>query len=162
MSPFLVVLFLCLHPLDVGQHRQIASPFCCELGIQLLLPKPCIQYGLEPAAAVDAVDGNPVENLSPCQSQSVNPAPVPVCMPDEMDELVENGELMKASVTGDKLIRYNFKDGDRVMAFTTLRNGMKLVLCDSYESIFDERNQLANIMIIVSFALAVIFAAVAA
>jgi len=81
---------------------------------------------------------------------------------DEMDELVENGELMKASVTGDKLIRYNFKDGDRVMAFTTLRNGMKLVLCDSYESIFDERNQLVNIMIIVTFALAVIFAAVAA
>lgn len=81
---------------------------------------------------------------------------------DEMDEVVENGELMKASVTEDKLIRYNFKDGDRVMAFMTLRNGMKLVLCDSYESIFDERNQLANIMIIVTFALAVVFAAVAA
>lgn len=81
---------------------------------------------------------------------------------DEMDELVEKGELMKASGTEDKLIRYNFKDGDRVMAFVTLRNGIKLVLCDSYDSIFEERNRLVSIMIFVTFALTAIFAAVAA
>ncbi|MBR5181552.1 MAG: diguanylate cyclase [Clostridiales bacterium] len=81
---------------------------------------------------------------------------------DESDELVENAELMTADKTGDDLIRYNYKDGDRVMAFVTLRNGMKLVLCDSYDSIFNQRDRTADIMIVASFVLAVVFALVAA
>ena len=81
---------------------------------------------------------------------------------DEGDELVGNAELMTADKTGDDIIRYKYLDGDRVMAFVTLRNGMKLVLCDSYDSIFSQRDRTADIMIVVSFVLAVLFALVAA
>lgn len=81
---------------------------------------------------------------------------------DEMDELVENGELMKASGTEDKLIRYNFKDGDRAMAFVTLRNGMKFVLCDGYESVFSSRDRAIRIMIWVSVGMTSVLAAIAA
>ena len=81
---------------------------------------------------------------------------------DESDELVENAELMTADKTGDDLIRYNYKDGDRVMAFVTLRNGMKLVLCDSYDSIFNQRDRTADIMVVATFVLAVVFTLAAA
>ena len=81
---------------------------------------------------------------------------------DESDELVENAELMTADKTGDDLIRYNYKDGDRVMAFVTLRNGMKLVLCDSYDSIFNQRDRTADIMVVATFVLAAVFTLAAA
>ena len=81
---------------------------------------------------------------------------------DESDEVVENAELMTADKTGDDLIRYNYKDGDRVMAFVTLRNGMKLVLCDSYDSIFNQRDRTADIMVVATFVLAVVFTLAAA
>ena len=81
---------------------------------------------------------------------------------DESDELVENAELMTTDKTGDDLIRYNYKDGDRVMAFVTLRNGMKLVLCDSYDSIFNQRDRTADIMVVATFVLAVVFTLAAA
>ena len=79
----------------------------------------------------------------------------------EMDHILENEELMNAPVTGTELIRYEFEGSDRAMAFVTLRNGMKLVLCDDYVSIYEERDNAVIIMIILSVALTIILALVA-
>lgn len=80
---------------------------------------------------------------------------------DEEDQIVENAELMDQPETGEELIRYNFKGRDRAMAFVTLRNGMKFVLCDDYESIYSERNQAVILMSLLSIGLAGVFAAAA-
>ena len=81
---------------------------------------------------------------------------------DAEDHVVENGDLMKAESTGDSLIRYFFRNTDRVMVFVTLRNGMKFVLCDSYSDIFNERDRAALLMGLVSVGLTIAGAAVAA
>ena len=81
---------------------------------------------------------------------------------DSEDAVVENEELMNREKTGDELIRYNFKNRDRVMVFVTLRNGMKFVLCDDYNSIYSERNQAVILMISVSAILTLVLAAVTA
>ena len=44
----------------------------------------------------------------------------------------------------EKIIRYEYAGRDRVMAFTTLRNGMKLVVCDDYQELFEERDNLIH------------------
>lgn len=79
----------------------------------------------------------------------------------EMDHILENEELMNAPATGTELIRYEFEGSDRAMAFVTLRNGMKLVLCDDYVSIYEERDNAVVLMIILSIALTIILALVA-
>ena len=80
---------------------------------------------------------------------------------DEADHLLENGYLNESKDTVDKVIRYEYHETDRVMVFVTLRNGMKLVLCDSYEDIFAARNSAIMINIIISVAFAAFFVAVA-
>ena len=80
---------------------------------------------------------------------------------DEEDQIVENAELMDQPETGEELIRYNFKGRDRAMAFVTLRNGMKFVLCDDYESIYSERNHAVILMSLLSVGLAIVFAVAA-
>ena len=80
---------------------------------------------------------------------------------DEKDTLLENGKLMSSTETLNKVIRYEYEDTDRVMVFVTLRNGMKLVLCDSYEEIFSARNSAITINILISVGFAVLFVIIA-
>ena len=80
---------------------------------------------------------------------------------DEQDQIVENAELMDQPETGEELIRYYFEGRDRAMAFVTLRNGMKFVLCDNYESIYSERNRAVILMSLLSIGLAGVFAVAA-
>ena len=81
---------------------------------------------------------------------------------DSEDAVVENENLMNQDKTGDELIRYKYKNRDRVMVFVTLRNGMKFVLCDNYNTIYSERNQAVVLMITVSAILTLVLAVVAA
>lgn len=75
---------------------------------------------------------------------------------DEQDNVVDDGELGSSYSDGD-IIQYEFRGGNRVMVFMTLRNGMKLVLCDSFDEIFYDRTLALRIMAITSVALAIIF-----
>lgn len=81
---------------------------------------------------------------------------------DAEDEIVENGELMTQDRTTDTLIRYNYLGRDRVMAFVTLRNGMKFVLCDGHDSIYRERDRVVILMVVVSVIMAGVSMGVAA
>lgn len=81
---------------------------------------------------------------------------------DEDERIVENEKLLGSESTDNKLIRYNFENKDRVMAFVTLRNGMKFVLCDDYDSIYSERNHAIILMISVSVVLTIVLTIVTA
>ncbi|MCR5148431.1 MAG: diguanylate cyclase [Eubacterium sp.] len=80
---------------------------------------------------------------------------------DNEDDILDNADLVNAEETGNKLIRYIYKGRDRVMAFVTLRNGMKFVLCDDYDSIYKEKNRATVLMISVSVGLTIVLAIVA-
>ena len=69
---------------------------------------------------------------------------------DEKDLVQENEELMDQPETGTELVRYYYGNGDRAMAFVTLRNGMKLVLCDDYANIYIESDRAVVLMIILT------------
>ena len=81
---------------------------------------------------------------------------------DEEDQITENAELMSQPKTGDELIRYYFDGRDRAMAFVTLRNGMKFVLCDDYHSVFSARNRAINVMVWISLGMTIVLAGFAA
>ena len=80
---------------------------------------------------------------------------------DEMDRVQENGDLMDKPATGTEIVRYYFKDRERAMVFVTLRNGMKLVLCDDYANIYSERDNAVVLMIILSVLITMLIAIVA-
>ena len=80
---------------------------------------------------------------------------------DEMDQVQENGDLMNEPATGTEIVRYYFEDRDRAMVFVTLRNGMKLVLCDDYANIYRERDNAVVLMIILSVLITMLIAIVA-
>ena len=80
---------------------------------------------------------------------------------DEMDQVQENGDLMDKPATGTEIVRYYFKDRERAMVFVTLRNGMKLVLCDDYANIYSERDNAVVLMIILSVLITMVIAIVA-
>ena len=80
---------------------------------------------------------------------------------DEIDHVQENGDLMNEPATGTELVRYYFEGSDRAMAFVTLRNGMKLVLCDDYANIYNERDNAVVLMIILSVFITMLIAIVA-
>lgn len=79
---------------------------------------------------------------------------------DEMDQVQENGDLMDKPATGKELVRYDFEGRERAMAFVTLRNGMKLVLCDGYANIYRERDNAVVLMIILSVLITTLIAIV--
>ena len=81
---------------------------------------------------------------------------------DDEDQITENAELMSQPKTGDELIRYYFNGRDRAMAFVTLRNGMKFVLCDDYHSVFSARNRAINVMVWISLGMTIVLAGFAA
>jgi len=81
---------------------------------------------------------------------------------DAEDHIFEHQELQSQPETGDELIRYYYEGRDRAMAFVTLRNGMKFVLCDSYDRIFSERNHAVVLMTSLAVGFAVLFAVVTA
>lgn len=80
---------------------------------------------------------------------------------DEIDRVQENEELMHEPDTGEKLVRYFYEDSDRAMAFVMLRNGMKLVLCDDYANIFNERDNAIILMICLAIIITILLAIVA-
>ena len=80
---------------------------------------------------------------------------------DEEDQIIENEELMSQPATGDKLIRYYFEGRDRVMAFVTLRNGMKFVLCDGYDDIYKERDLTMILMVSITIGIEFVFVIIA-
>ena len=80
---------------------------------------------------------------------------------DEKDNVQNGEELMTQKDTGRALIRYKFHGRDRVMTFITLRNNIKLVLCDSYDEIFLARNKTIAISLAVSLGLALLFGSLA-
>ena len=77
---------------------------------------------------------------------------------DEIDHVQENGDLMNQPKTGTELVRYYYENSDRAMAFVTLRNGMKLVLCDDYAHIYNERDNAVILMIILSVLITMLIA----
>ena len=80
---------------------------------------------------------------------------------DEMEQVLENGELMDKPATGKELVRYYFEDREQAMAFVTLRNGMKLVLCDDYAHIYNERDNAVILMIVLSVFITMLLAIIA-
>ena len=80
---------------------------------------------------------------------------------DEEDQIIENEELMSQPATGDELIRYYYEGRDRVMAFVTLRNGMKFVLCDGYDDIYKERDLTMILMVSITIGIEFVFAIIA-
>lgn len=81
---------------------------------------------------------------------------------DGEDTVIENADLMYQDNTGNDLIRYYFRNTDRVMSYVTLRNGMKFVLCDGYDSIYSERKNAVALMCSVSVGLTIVLAVVTA
>lgn len=81
---------------------------------------------------------------------------------DEADLIISNEELMHSEKTENKVIHYRYNDLDRVMVFVTLRNGMKLILCDSYDEIFEARDSAINTMVLITMGFALLFVAVSA
>lgn len=79
---------------------------------------------------------------------------------DEKDLVQEHGDLMDKPATGKELVRYYFEGRERAMAFVTLRNGMKLVLCDDYANIYRERDNAVVLMIILSVLITMLIAIV--
>jgi hypothetical protein len=77
---------------------------------------------------------------------------------DEADEVLDGEEEMRKSESSS-IIHYLFHGNDRVMVFMTLRNGMKLVLCDGYHEIFRVANDTLNyllVLVLILFALAAV------
>ena len=81
---------------------------------------------------------------------------------DGEDKVIEHEELLDQPSTGEELIRYYFEGRDRAMAFVTLRNGMKFVLCDGYDSIYSERDRAVVIMASLSIGISIVLASIAA
>ena len=81
---------------------------------------------------------------------------------DEEDHIIENEDLLSQPETGEELIRYIYEGRDRAMAFVTLRNDMKFVLCDGYDSIYSERNHAVILMSSLSAGISIALAIVAA
>lgn len=80
---------------------------------------------------------------------------------DEKDRVIENEDLMSQPATGEKLIRYYYEGRDRAMAFVTLRNSMKFVLCDGYDNIYKERDNATILMISITVGFAIVFSLMA-
>ncbi len=71
---------------------------------------------------------------------------------DEEDNIIDGEAEMEKTVTED-IVHYSFRGGDRAMVHMTLRNGMRLVLCDSYQEIFHKANTTLNIQMFIALAM---------
>ncbi len=76
---------------------------------------------------------------------------------DEEDYFLSGMEELGRTESND-IIHYTFRGGDRVMVFMTLRNGLRLVLCDGYEEIFLEANQTLAFLMYITVALFILAA----
>jgi len=81
---------------------------------------------------------------------------------DEEDHIVENAKLMSQPTTGEELIRYIYEGRDRTMAFVTLRNGMKFVLCNGYDTVYSVRDHAIVLMTLLSVGITIVLAVVVA
>ncbi len=68
---------------------------------------------------------------------------------DEVDHGISNEELWNESSSKGKVIRYSYQGKDCVQTFVTLRNGLQLVLCDSYHEVYGARRMLLKIQIFI-------------
>ena len=76
---------------------------------------------------------------------------------DSEMKILDNKDAMDKESSGQKIIRYAFDKQDRVMAFDTLRNGMKLVLCDKTSDVYRDRFHAIVIIVVVAIILGAIF-----
>ena len=76
---------------------------------------------------------------------------------DNNFQILDNKDIMKKNNSGDKIVHYKEDGQDRVMAFETLRNGMKLVLCDKMSDVYEDRYHALIIIFIVALALGMAF-----
>lgn len=76
---------------------------------------------------------------------------------DSEFKILENKDTMQKKDSGNKIIRYKDGGQDRVMAFATLRNGMKLVLTDKTFDVYEDRFHALIIIFIVALALGLAF-----
>lgn len=76
----------------------------------------------------------------------------------ELNKLSISEEMFDAESNGDNLIRYTAAEQRRQMSFTTLANGMKLVIAAPTEEINASWTRLANILLVVTGAITAFFA----
>lgn len=76
---------------------------------------------------------------------------------DSFLKITANKEMLDKKNSGDKIIRYKENGQDRVMTFETLRNGMKLVLCDKSSDVYEDRVHAVFIIIVVAALMGIIF-----
>ena len=79
---------------------------------------------------------------------------------DESIKILDNANIMAKKNSGDKIIRYKEKGQNRVMTFDTLRNGMKLVLCDKSADVYEDRVQAVTLILIVAAIMGIAFIAI--
>ena len=68
---------------------------------------------------------------------------------DEVDHGISNEELWNKSSSEGQVIRYTYQGRDCVQTFVTLRNGLQLVLCDTYREVYGARRTLLKIQIFI-------------
>ena len=79
---------------------------------------------------------------------------------DDSLSFISNKELLDKKNSGHKIIRYKEGRTTRVMAFDTLRNGMKLVLTDKSSDVYAERVSAVIVILLLTALLELIFVAV--
>lgn len=68
---------------------------------------------------------------------------------DENLKKIKNADLLSNVNSGSDVIQYELKGSERVQTFETLRCGLKLVLCDEYDEIYQDKYELVAMDIIV-------------
>lgn len=81
---------------------------------------------------------------------------------DEALDILSNKDIMGKKNSEGKIIRYKEDGQRRVMTFETLRNGMKLVLCDKSSDVYADRVHAVVIILILAAVLEIIFILVTA
>ena len=70
----------------------------------------------------------------------------------ELEKLTVSGELLNNRDSGDALIRYTINGVQRQMSFTTLRNGMKLIITAPLREINASWMRLARVVVLITLA----------
>ena len=76
---------------------------------------------------------------------------------DEKLNILSNKEIMGNKNSDGKIISYEEDGENRVMTFETLRNGMKLVLCDKSSDVYADRVRAILIILVLAASLEIIF-----
>ena len=88
-----------------------------------------------------------------------HPTLEPWTMP-QLSDVSDWGELIREENSGDRAIRYTVDGEQRQMSFSTLRNGMKLVVTAPVREINSSWNNLLRVILIIAAAVIVVFAVI--